>query len=187
MNNPVLLPKRKDYGFLKAPPSLKNLKLVNQSTTTTATSLNPYNTHSNQIPTNTNNVSTASLINSGSCLPNGRHLMHFRLTNKTDYIGHTCKQISINHKLDNIQIKYELKNPNFLRSMTNKSKSAMYPSYAYTSNPANTTNTTSNPPTSTSPPLQRLEKLPLSSIANRATTPTQTAQYEAAPRHSMQG
>ena len=99
MNNPVLLPKRKDYGFLKAPPSLKSLKLVNIDTS-------PGNLPSNLI--NRNN------------LPN---FMRFRLattqngnvpTPKKDYIAHTTKPLNhLIHKLDNIQIKYELKSPSF--------------------------------------------------------------------------
>jgi hypothetical protein len=100
MNNPVLLPKRKDYGFLKAPPSLKSIKLVNIDAS-------PGNLPSNLI--NRNN------------LPN---YMRFRLattqnanisTPKKDYIAHTTKPLNhlISHKLDNLQIKYELKSPNF--------------------------------------------------------------------------
>ena len=102
MNNPVLLPKRKDYGFLKAPPTLKGLNIFSSN------SLTPTQLQASPPPPPPNHSHTHSSLPS---------YMRLRLTTsglnhkKADYIAYTSKPLNhlISHKLDNIQIKYELK------------------------------------------------------------------------------
>ena len=172
MNNPVLLPKRKDYGFLKAPPSLKSLKLVN------------INASTDNLPSN--------LINRSN-LPN---YMRFRLatskstghgasggggisavaaaasTPKKDYITHTTKPLNhlITHKLDNIQIKYELKSPNFSNSSPTHGHQRAVTTKTNAAFNLNNNNNTNNSNSTTPPNTSNSNPRPADLVPHRAAT-----------------